>query len=222
MSEEGRQQCYGRYRLDDVFVVSASVGPDRAVAVLQFRTMTVRHTTFNAGGGSTYVEKTITPGSFVPGQRFTTASAPEMGTTLFLRVGDIHGGSQNPLHREWCDATGLLFSVSGPGDPLDGSVGRPTLDPLVVGKLFDKASPGLLEALALQHVQREALVESCRVDHEGVMTCPLRILLDDATVASLDEAASGEEQLTLDYRRIRITLAGSGVPDFIWDVVAGR
>jgi type VI protein secretion system component Hcp len=92
------------------------------------------------------------------------------------------------------------------------------LDPLAVGKLFDKASPLLLEALALRRVQQEVLAESCRVDHEGVMTCPLRILLNDVYVASLDEAASGEEQLRFDYRRIRVTLVGSGVPDFTWDV----
>ncbi len=121
---------------------------------------------------------------------------------MYLRVGNLHGESQDPDHPDWSDVEGYQHAVRLL-DPLDPrSPGRPLHDDLRVLKRADRSSAGLLE-----HAQRGLLLKDVDLEvcgrrlRTGDTDCFLSIRLTNALITSYSQTDLGEN-LTFSYEVI--------------------
>jgi type VI protein secretion system component Hcp len=151
-------------------------------------------------------------------QRYTPPSTPR-SNDIFVKFDGVKGDSKDHIHDEWSRANGTLLTVSGPTRSSNGNIpaGMAKFDPLTVEKVFDRSTPLLLNGMGSGKQYSSARVDVCTPLKN---TCPLRINLTEAVVASFDQAATDHERIAITYGQIQVTYVDSSgkTTVFDWDL----
>ncbi len=167
-----------------------------------------------------------------PGAGCATSCAASPEVAIFLDVTGIAGSSVSARHPNEIELTGYRFEVQNSTDVGSGGgsgVGRANFSPLVVSKLLDVASPGLMLAVATgRHIPEVTLT----VERLGESPTRLaEIVLTDVTIGEFSDQSEEDAQfpgddVLLSYGTIEFTVwpgsadGSEGDPVTVgWDVL---
>lgn len=132
----------------------------------------------------------------------------------YARIPDIPGESRRQGHEDEIEIHGLTFGMGAPEGRGGGTRrGRVDLDPVVLSKHYDRASPSLKRALADNRRLAEVVVSLVRAV-EGQTSDYLVLTLEDAAVVRYDLAPAPdqdnalEERVAFSYRTITFRYDG--------------
>ena len=129
-----------------------------------------------------------------------------MPATVFVKIGDIKGESNDDRHREEIEVLswswGLAQSTpAAGGGGGGGAAGRTTFSDFTFTHVFDKSSPALMKACATGQHLREGTV-AARKAGQGQQDY-LIIKMSDVIVTSVQPTASGESAVPLETVSLR-------------------
>lgn len=153
---------------------------------------------------------------------------------VFIKIGDIKGESTDKAHLEWSELLSMDFSMVR--EPEGGST---RLRPAVARafncvKEVDKASPKLMEAIAMGTVIPTLTIHFTRTTGEGRETY-LRYELKNVLITSYGTSGSAAgdqppvESMSLNYEEIKVIydeIGNDGAPvgsvDYTWDLTTNE
>jgi type VI secretion system Hcp family effector len=124
--------------------------------------------------------------------------------SMFLWIDGIHGGSQDPDHRDWIDALSYSCGAFMPTSAMGTPSGRPMPDPFNITKLADKTTP--IIAFSVDDGTRIREVDLEIDDNQGGFS--MKYKLEDVLIISDKQNgnAFGQtqpfEEISFDYMKI--------------------
>ena len=125
------------------------------------------------------------------------------------------GNSFQSGHESEAVVKGFTHNITIPRDPLSGQPsGQRVHSPYIVTKIFDKASPLLMNALVTGETLTKIELKMYRTNYEGKLEHYFTTILEDAVIVNIDGDASHEigrpelsdvaplEHVSFSYRKI--------------------
>ena len=146
---------------------------------------------------------------------------------MFLKLGDLQGGSQDRRHPGEIEVLGWSWGASNSGLAEETTTGARFLA-VTFTKEMDRASTGLVELCLTGHQEDRAVLTIRKSGEEAVEF--YKLVLEGVTVSSYTVAGAGEgipmENVMLSFERVGVEylmIAGDGKPSrFAWDVTANQ
>lgn len=169
-------------------------------------------------------------------QADTTAgvSAAVATAGFFVKFDGIDGEAKDVEHLGWSELLSFDQAHSMPVDTSTGlSTGRAELEPILLSKTFDKASPKLAEAVLNGRTFPSVEIQLTAVDADGARVTYFVYELTDARVISYSVGGSSggsapTEQISLNFGQIKVTYTerdstgrAKGKVEYTWDVAGG-
>jgi type VI secretion system secreted protein Hcp len=145
-----------------------------------------------------------------------------MSMQLFLKAisaqfGTIAGDSTVPGHVGDMRVIGFKWGLRTPIDPATGlPSGRKVLDRLIVTKLVDRGSPGLLQSEVTNAIFSSVTLVLARFDKVGTLVNFFSFVLENARAVQLDYSGaeggldSPTEEIQFTFQRLTMAYAGAG------------
>ena len=168
-------------------------------------------------------------------QTDTTAGVSAAVTAgFFVKFDGIDGEARDEEHLGWSELLSFDQAHSMPVDTSTGlSTGRAELEPILLSKTFDKASPKLAEAVLNGRTFPSVEIQLTGVDADGARVTYFVYELTDARIISYSAGGSSggsapTEQISLNFAQIKVTYTerdstgrAIGKVDYTWVVEGG-